>query len=138
MRRYLERVGGAETNRALGAASLSGTCAVTHVEVTCSLNRLVHGKMVTQTVYNAAQAQLTADVALMWTIPVNEVVTLRAGVLGVRHRLKGYDAIHLSAACAWRSALGEPVSFVTFDDLLWAAADAEGFALHPPDLSLFK
>lgn len=64
-------------------------------------------------------------------VTVDELLVRRAADLAVRHRLRGYDSVHLAAAEAVYRAAGEPAGFVfaAFDASLGRAATAEGLAL---------
>ena len=59
------------------------------------------------------------------------LVTLvrRAGVLAERHRLRGYDAVQLSAAVDLRVAGAADVAFASFDTRLNQAARRERMGL---------
>jgi len=54
-----------------------------------------------------------------------EEVIANAADLASRHRLRGYDAVHLAAALLLRDRVGE-VSFACWDGDLNAAAELEG------------
>ena len=57
-----------------------------------------------------------------------------AGVLAWTHGLRGYDAVHLAAALAWRAATEETedeIVFACFDDKLTEAAGAETLETWP-------
>lgn len=61
-------------------------------------------------------------------VTVNEPLIRRAADLAVRHRLRGYDSVHLAAAEAVHRVAGEPAAFrfAAFDTHLIRAATAEG------------
>ena len=59
---------------------------------------------------------------------------IRAGELAWRHGLRGYDAVQLAAALAWREAASDAegeIVFACFDNDLRRAAVAEGLAAWP-------
>jgi uncharacterized protein len=63
-------------------------------------------------------------------LPVEE---RRAGALALRHRLRGFDAIHLAAALDLRDLLGtDGVAFSAFDGKLLSAAEEEGLSCLRP------
>jgi uncharacterized protein len=64
-------------------------------------------------------------------LPVTEALIGRADALACEHNLRGYNAIHLAAALAWRDLLGLPVSLVTYDRELADAARVAGIAVLP-------
>ncbi|MBU1879930.1 MAG: type II toxin-antitoxin system VapC family toxin, partial [Chloroflexi bacterium] len=67
-------------------------------------------------------------------IQATEIVVARADNLAWDHGLRGYDAVHLAAASVWLDAMGERVTFATFDRQLWAAAGRVGLVPYPADL----
>jgi predicted nucleic acid-binding protein len=67
-------------------------------------------------------------------LALTEATVDRAVTLAWSDGLRGYDAVQLAAACAWQEAVGQEVSFATFDARLWAAAGRHGLAAFPPDL----
>jgi predicted nucleic acid-binding protein len=77
-------------------------------------------------------ARLRADWPRYFVIILDEPLAELAGELAVRHRLRGYDAVHLASAVAVASETGisrRSFGFGTFDDELRAAAAAEGFRM---------
>jgi hypothetical protein len=57
-----------------------------------------------------------------------------ADLLAWNHGLRGVDAVHLAAADLWQDALGEAVTFATFDAQLWRAARDIGLLAYPKRL----
>jgi predicted nucleic acid-binding protein len=55
----------------------------------------------------------------------------RADGLACEHNLPGYDAIHLASALTWQDLIELPVTVVTYDRELAAAARASGMAVLP-------
>ncbi|HEX8430173.1 MAG TPA: hypothetical protein VF625_02755 [Longimicrobium sp.] len=57
-----------------------------------------------------------------------------AAALVARHRIRGFDAVHLATALTMRSlaAPHDTFTFVSADVKLNAAAVAERLAVHPP------
>jgi predicted nucleic acid-binding protein len=64
-------------------------------------------------------------------IRVTEALVARADELAWTFQLRGYDAVQLAAALEWQDRLGEPVTFATFDELLWQTADTVGLDCFP-------
>ena len=68
-------------------------------------------------------------------IPVVYEVIYAAALLCARHPLKAYDAVQLAAGLALRETLAEhdiPLVFVSGDDTLITAAEAEGLTVDNP------
>lgn len=72
------------------------------------------------------------------TLPVSDAVLDSAAELTQRQPLREYDAVHLAAALALNRRLTAarvgPVTFVSADAVLLAAARAEGLAVHDPSI----
>jgi predicted nucleic acid-binding protein len=138
LRSYLKRKGGVELDSEFKAASRSATASVTRVEVAASLTRLERGGVIHRGDVRRGIESLERDMNLAAEIQITSEVVVRAYELVRVHHLRGYDGIQLAAADFWRDLLGEEVTFATFDDDLWGAANTAGFAVWPPDLSAFK
>ncbi len=73
----------------------------------------------------AQHASAVADLALLWSslniVEVTADLVDRAGEVAASHALRGYDAVHLSAALLAGAEL-----LTSADDRLCAAAEAEG------------
>lgn len=70
-------------------------------------------------------------------INVSDALLARADVLAWDEGLRGFDAVHLASAMAWRDGLGADVVFAAFDLHLWHAARRLHFAPFPDDLPAF-
>jgi hypothetical protein len=73
-----------------------------------------------------------------WLIEVDQAIILPAMALPLRHRLRGYDAVHLACALflndtLLNDGLPAPIVLASDGDLL-AAAQAEGLAVDNPNL----
>jgi len=64
-------------------------------------------------------------------IKASEALIQEAASLAERHRLRGYDAIHLASAILLKNRLAEPVVFSSWDVALEAAARREGLGQIP-------
>ena len=82
----------------------------------------------------AAMRRFRSDWPDLVRIGVDETAVARADLLGWAHELRGYDAVHLACALAWREAIGEDLFVATYDRDLWIAAMAEGLAPWPDGL----
>lgn len=83
-------------------------------------------------------ALLTAHVVNEYArVPMPDALIDRAMLLTQQHRLRGYDAVQLAAALATNEAVqatGLPaITFVSADNDLLAAAQAEGIAAENPN-----
>jgi predicted nucleic acid-binding protein len=80
--------------------------------------------------WEIACQQFALDWPSFVCIPVNEI---RAGSHVLRHQLRGFDAVHLAAACDLLDRFPSiEIVFSSFDANLLEAAQAAGFSiLHP-------
>lgn len=71
------------------------------------------------------------------SLAVDDAVVRHAAELTQRHPLRGYDAVHLASALALNRILTReqlaPAIFVSADDVLCAAAAAEGLQVENPN-----
>jgi hypothetical protein len=75
--------------------------------------------------FTAAKNAFEADWAHIVAIDATRAICLEAGDLAERHRLRGFDSVHLgSFAGVMRSASAARVQFSSFDDRLNRAARA--------------
>ncbi|MFN8376018.1 MAG: type II toxin-antitoxin system VapC family toxin [Anaerolineae bacterium] len=65
-------------------------------------------------------------------VPVETPIFQAAGNLVNQHKLRTLDAIQLASAIHTQQILGEPMTFVSADVNLLAAAAAEGFPTDNP------
>ncbi len=134
VKRYVAEVGSAQVSQAIAEASIVGTALITRAEVAAALARAVRVNALTKDEAEAAIGVFRAEWPDLVRVQVTEVVIARADGLAWEHGLRGYDAVHLAAASLWQDAVGEPVTFSTFDRRLWAAAGKVGLTPHPADL----
>ena len=70
----------------------------------------------------------------LFRVRVDETTMARADALAWELGLRGYDAVHLASALAWREAIAESPVFATFDKALGKAARAQGLDVWPEGL----
>lgn len=66
-------------------------------------------------------------------VEVNDELNQYIDMVVGKHRLRGFDAIHLASAMIIHEKLPENFLFVCFDDRLAHAAYEEGFEAFPPE-----
>jgi uncharacterized protein len=79
---------------------------------------------------DAMRAILDRIWADLIVIHASEDVLVSAAALAPRHRLRGYDAVHLASALMLRERTG-PVVFTCWDNALNDAAKQQGLDLSP-------
>ena len=112
-------------NRNAAASRLS------EVENASALARRCREGIFTEAERDRTLARLEADFRSLIIFELSEAVTSRAIGLTARRSLRAGDALHLAAALELGERLEEPVEFLTFDERLREAAEAEGFPTGP-------
>ena len=67
-------------------------------------------------------------------IQVSSSLVEKASQISFTHKLRGYDSLHLAAACMWQEKLALPVTLATFDRELWLAGQEAGVEVWPERL----
>lgn len=134
VKRYVVERYSAETNAVITSAESVGTAMVSRAEVAAAFSKAVRVKALTRPKAWAALQSFRQDWVNLVRIQVTETVMTRADELAWSANLRGYDAVHLASALVWQDALGEPVTFATFDQTLWQVAGTAGLLVFPLDL----
>jgi len=122
---YMREPGSERVEALLGEGDLNAVCVITHTEVACALARQVREP-------EHDLADLRRDLETLSRIELTPEVITTSVALGVRHRLRGCDALQLAAAVALKKATGRPVRFICADEDLNRAARVEGLAVLDP------
>lgn len=140
VKRYLAETGSAWVQaRCNDPARTIVTVDLSRVEVAAAFAAKLRGKFITQAECQEIRAKLAADAEKRYqVIPVTPRRVDEAIELTTRHRLRGYDAVHLACALRLNRALLNanlpPLTLVAADDDLLKAAQAEGLATENPNL----
>lgn len=134
VKRYVAELGSVEVGDAISKADVVGTALISRPEVAAALAKAVRVEALTQEEAAACLQVFREEWPDLMRVQVTEMVVTRADTLAWEHGLRGYDAVHLAAASIWQDALGEQVTFSTFDRRLWETAKRVGLAIHPADL----
>jgi len=108
------------------------------VEIAATFSRLRRMKMVTDQQISDLWGRFSQDQRRRFNwIRLDDDIVYAAAALTQRHPLRGYDAVHLASALAFsqtlvRARLG-PATFVSADEVLCAAALAEGMEVENPN-----
>ena len=131
IKRYLAEAGTSEVLGLLAQASLSGTVVATRAEVAGIFSRALSKGRVTEEEVRRGMREFRQDWPAYFRVRINETMIRDADHLALQYGLRGYDAVHLSAALIWKDRISEAIHFATFDDNLWRAAGTEGFEIFP-------
>jgi len=111
-----------------------GTALISHPEVVAALAKAVRVQALTQEGASACRQVFREEWHDLMRVQLTEIAVIRADTLAWGHGLHGYDAVRLAAASLWQGAMGEQVTFSTFDRRLWETAKRVGLTHHPADL----
>ena len=105
-------------------------------EVGSAWMRRIVARPAHQVLYTAALTEVEVHSVLQRLVREGRLDVTQAGMVLERHALRAYDAVQLACALTVRRLLHQhgltPPLFVAADDVLLAAAAAEGFAVENP------
>ena len=133
-KRYVEEAESDDVLARIDAAQSIGTALITRVEVAAALAKAVRDSRMGLREARAAERAFVDDWSAFTRIALTNQVAVRAGELAWSHGLRGYDAVQLAAALAWREVpadVEEDMVFACFDQNLCRAAKAEGLLVWP-------
>ncbi len=111
-------------------AEILATCRVAYPEMISALNRRFRAGDLEKRDYDHLVRSFSAEWQHFAVLDFDEIA---AGRLSAAYGLRGFDAVHLSAAVLLRSAENAPsVSFSSFDEKLNNAAAAEKLTVLRP------
>ena len=126
---YAEEEGSAAVGVWVGKADMVATCLVALPEMISALTRRFISRDLDQDSYRRLQAAIRADWQHLVALDFDEQL---AADLAERHSLRGFDAVHLSAALRLATRDQLTLAFSSFDDRLNQAAKSEGLAVMSP------
>ena len=133
-KRYVLEPGSEEVKRLISEAQVVGTAWISLVEVVAALTKAVRVGALTSEESDSAIRSFEEDWPDLVRIQISEFLVGTAAGYARKHGLRGYDAVQLAAAAIWQDNLENPVTLLTFDRQLWAAARHEGMIVRPETL----
>jgi predicted nucleic acid-binding protein len=122
---YVEEPGSPDVRAAVNEAELVATSVVAYAEARAALARRRRERSLTPAEHRRARTALDGDWPRILCLEVTESLSKAAGDIAERHRLRGFDAIHLSSYLQMAEELpGESVTFSSADRALNRAARA--------------
>ena len=137
VKRYVSELGSPEVSSAIQSASVIGSGLIARAEMVAALAKLRRMGVLSSEDAQHYLLRFYGDWQGMVKIGLSDAVVIHAGELAWDYGLRGYDAVHLASALAWRDAMGEPVTMAAFDKRLWQAAQDAGLDVFPADLTPF-
>jgi predicted nucleic acid-binding protein len=110
------------------------TSRVTYAEIHAALARKARDGDLSRVSFRTASSAFEQEWPAYDHILVDEATLRDVRSLVRRHPLRGFDAIHLSAALWLRAQLGRPLEFWASDQRLEAAAKGERFTVVNPEV----
>ncbi len=135
---YVDEPGSEDVLRLVDQAELVTSSVVAYAEARAALARRRREKYLKPAGHRRAKDALDADWDSILTLEVGETLAKGAGDLAERHRLRGFDALHLASyLLIVREFAGEEVRFVSADrDLNRAAQRSVRAARRPHSVRL--
>ena len=131
VKRYVVEAESADVVALIAGAQMTGTAVLCRAEVAAALAKAVRVGLVSREAALKALGAFNADWEYLIRLHFGEPLAARAASLAWEHGLRGYDAVHLAMALAWRETLGEAVTVATYDRELWRGARAAGLSSWP-------
>jgi len=123
---------GSETVRELvDAAAVVATAKVAYAEARAALARGFREGLLEERDYRLVVAALQDDWARYLALELSDPLIWLAGELAEKHRLRGFDAVHLAAAVTLQARVKGRVAVACWDARLWDALRASDFNVVP-------
>jgi predicted nucleic acid-binding protein len=113
------------------ASEITATSLIAYTESRAAFARRFREKAFSPREYKRLVSFFNEDWENYFVVNVTKNLVLMAGNLAEKHRLRGYDAIHLSSAVRLHQELSSPVTFSCADQRLQKASALE--ELHQPN-----
>lgn len=134
VKRYVAEAGSEAVNALIAGASVIGTAAISHAEVSSALAKAVRMKLLSREEATSALQVFNSEWESLIRLQLTEILISRAASLAWEHGLRGYEAVHLAAALFWQDMLGEPITLASYDRQLWESAKVTGLTAWPETL----
>jgi predicted nucleic acid-binding protein len=102
------------------------TSVVTYAETRSALARAKYLGRLGDAAYEAVVTAMENQWTTLTTPAVQHDLAHLAGELAEKHRLRGFDAVHLATAVRVKLAIAAETNFSAWDQRLMSAAEAEG------------
>ncbi len=133
-KRYVVEPGSEEVARLISEADAVGTAWISLVEVVAALTKSVRLGVLTSEEGDSAIRLFELDWPSLARLQITELLVSEAASLARKHGLRGYDAVQLAAASLWQKSLEIPITLLSCDRQLSAAARHEGMIVRPEAL----
>jgi uncharacterized protein len=131
---YVQELHSDEVRILVDVAEGVGTSILTYTEIAAAMARAARIQLISNDAARSAWNNFVKDWADFTRLKLSMPLTERAASLAWEFGLRGYDAMHLSAALTWQDALEERILLATCDRLLWSAGVKAGIPVWPDEL----
>jgi uncharacterized protein len=136
LKRYIVETGTQWTRRLLSPVS-GNTLLISELATTVTFStfaRLLREKKITALRHTRLRSAISLHMKTHYSVVILESNIIEVSKdLVTRHPLRALDALHLASALIVQSVLTQPITFITADLRLLAAAQGEGFAVDDPN-----
>lgn len=135
VKHYVSELGSSEVRSAIQSTTVLGSGLIARAEMVAALAKLHRMEVLSSQIVQQYVLRFHEDWQGMVKIGLSADIVGHAGELAWQYGLRGYDAVHLASALAWRDAMDEAVTMATFDKRLWQSAQDSGLDAVPADLT---
>lgn len=128
---YVQEPGSEMVRKLVDEASVVATSKVAYPEARAALARGFRDGLLEEKDYRQVVAALQNDWPRYLALEVSDSLAWLAGELAEKHRLRGFDAIHLAAAVTLKTQVKSRVVAACFDGRLWEALCAVDLEVVP-------
>jgi predicted nucleic acid-binding protein len=130
---YIQEMHSDEVRMLVDTAESVGTSILTYAEIASAMARATRLQLISDDSARSTWNNFVNDWLNFTRLKLSMPLTERAATLAWDYGLRGYDAMHLSAALTWQDALEERILLATFDRLLWSAGKKVGILVWPEE-----
>ena len=124
---YVDEIGSREIFELISRAQVVATSRVAYVEAIAAFVRKF-ALPKTLEIFSSTRKSFDSDWPNYFIIEVTEPITALAATLAEKHRLRGFDALHLASAVFIRDRLNQEIFFSAADIKLESPARKEGLS----------
>jgi predicted nucleic acid-binding protein len=128
---YVQEPGSEMVRKLVDEASVVATSKVAYAEARAALARGFRDGLLQEKDYRQVVAALQNDWPSYLALEVSDSLVWLAGELAEKHRLRGFDSIHLAAALTLKTRVKSRVVAACFDTRLWEALRAVELEVVP-------
>jgi predicted nucleic acid-binding protein len=135
VKRYVEETSSREVEALFEEENtILGSVIIAQVEMAAALQKAIRLGNASEALLPEIWQDFLDDWKSFTRIQVSSSLVEKASQISFTHKLRGYDSLHLAAACLWQEKLALPVTLATFDRELWLAGQEAGVEVWPERL----